>query len=1319
MGLVEPVAAASKAPGFADLVPDSDPNAYTSLLKRLIRIASLKNTPTADGTPLNAAKSDDSAESSSVRADEPIEEVEVDPTLENLQLSLAGALASIRRRLWPSSATDPQSPPIVTYSTGPLVMSMADKPVVAKELYVGRESKTSGKWSFEIGVNGQNIPLLLGWLVSYEVKGVKQYETALLNLRSGTFSSDGRTVQYLPQALKIRGGDILTAHVDIDNRTFTYTLNGVRLPDLHTYAEDGDRFDRYIEDPTNPGCAFRWSSANVLIKLPIGQNASFHPALSYVKQSPIHVMPSLSCEYGPIFDLSPMKAHKEQCDLLLELIFEIMQHAAPAKEPKSAVKLGSLRAKAASHSHLIDSKQLDQILNVVIGSVDVGLRAMFPDEALRSTEETPQLHHVEYVLQHSVLPFLVHLQSLEITSMREKLIDCWVNLLAENDDWAQNFLTDILEAALNYMLRNPDTTVAPLHPEMTLVYNELTRPQVMALLTRLLELPRLYYLIASSGLFVKMMPNLFIPAVWDHQVRLEPYVPKESWFLFQKLGAVSELVEVLQYLREAQNTRLASHSKLIYVLARHPPLPSQPKDSESRKNTNDFILALRTLVASNSDILRMKSAAYYMRPALNGLMFALLGAIELAGVRAERIFNDVLHPRVLLDPARSIVDRLGGTYSHVLSHYPNAYAELQAAKPETPETEFRDSQTSWPLELLDACVFLYYYAFVPALTTTQGYSNDMEMTTRTIENLNGSKRRRGPDRPCADLDLAIEIQQQLSRVFTISCIMLTIEIFDEKKVLLMKKFGDWMSQMLIHTALHPTRGSIIYYVPESYIHLLVTVESTFRILKTKSAMCLVFRHSYPPDNTLALPISEREDPKLFPDGSLQTEGLPTPKWRHSLPTCAMSILIQKNVILNPNLISIIVNYLCRVVGSISLNETGYILGPKRFSQFMDVVFTCFTDNKNSHWTTILDGLVPFLADPEDSVPKLYRTYFTRWISDALHRQKVENFLNALFNFGSWTENEFDTHIDNYIEKLKNITSNVDQIVADPKRMNDLERPESRAGRQQADERGFAKSSAKPEWETIELTGGKVVVVLPVDDVYARLHRLKELVPLQQGLETAIREVPLYLSVLSQLLFVLASIAQLNPLIFDNPLIMTRTCELVGHTLRRTLDQSSSPPFVKFARLVGQSLSENDTILYTSPQPMPFYDTNAKQLVWSCTKLIVSLLSCSATKTLCLQSLAGLITNSAVDLYLTLEFTNIAEWHATQSILQDLKHVTAREVLLRSGQEECPICYANPVNTTFEPCGHRSCQSCIDRHLLNNTACFFCKAKIESTRRDGF
>lgn len=45
------------------------------------------------------------------------------------------------------------------------------------------------------------------------------------------------------------------------------------------------------------------------------------------------------------------------------------------------------------------------------------------------------------------------------------------------------------------------------------------------------------------------------------------------------------------------------------------------------------------------------------------------------------------------------------------------------------------------------------------------------------------------------------------------------------------------------------------------------------------------------------------------------------------------------------------------------------------------------------------------------------------------------------------------------------------------------------------------------------------------------------------------------------------------------------------------------------------------------------------------------------------------------------------------------------------EDLCTICYAYPVSAIFKPCNHTSCHACIERHLLNNRYCFFCKTTI--------
>lgn len=60
--------------------------------------------------------------------------------------------------------------------------------------------------------------------------------------------------------------------------------------------------------------------------------------------------------------------------------------------------------------------------------------------------------------------------------------------------------------------------------------------------------------------------------------------------------------------------------------------------------------------------------------------------------------------------------------------------------------------------------------------------------------------------------------------------------------------------------------------------------------------------------------------------------------------------------------------------------------------------------------------------------------------------------------------------------------------------------------------------------------------------------------------------------------------------------------------------------------------------------------------------------------------------------------------ACRALLPDTK-------LISDDDGTCTICYAFPIAATFKPCNHRSCRTCIDRHLLNTRECFFCKAII--------
>lgn len=91
-----------------------------------------------------------------------------------------------------------------------------------------------------------------------------------------------------------------------------------------------------------------------------------------------------------------------------------------------------------------------------------------------------------------------------------------------------------------------------------------------------------------------------------------------------------------------------------------------------------------------------------------------------------------------------------------------------------------------------------------------------------------------------------------------------------------------------------------------------------------------------------------------------------------------------------------------------------------------------------------------------------------------------------------------------------------------------------------------------------------------------------------------------------------------------------------------------------------------------------------------------------------------------------------DWRAARSSItdEDVNLVTAfvdavtevHEAGLASPMEEdsdddlCPICCAMPLDTEFVPCQHRSCERCIERHLLDNDRCFFCNANVKSVRK---
>nr|XP_006822492.1 PREDICTED: E3 ubiquitin-protein ligase RNF123-like [Saccoglossus kowalevskii] len=49
------------------------------------------------------------------------------------------------------------------------------------------------------------------------------------------------------------------------------------------------------------------------------------------------------------------------------------------------------------------------------------------------------------------------------------------------------------------------------------------------------------------------------------------------------------------------------------------------------------------------------------------------------------------------------------------------------------------------------------------------------------------------------------------------------------------------------------------------------------------------------------------------------------------------------------------------------------------------------------------------------------------------------------------------------------------------------------------------------------------------------------------------------------------------------------------------------------------------------------------------------------------------------------------------------------------EEVCTICYARPQVKIFQPCGHKSCSSCVEQHLMNDKNCFFCKTEIKKVK----
>lgn len=59
----------------------------------------------------------------------------------------------------------------------------------------------------------------------------------------------------------------------------------------------------------------------------------------------------------------------------------------------------------------------------------------------------------------------------------------------------------------------------------------------------------------------------------------------------------------------------------------------------------------------------------------------------------------------------------------------------------------------------------------------------------------------------------------------------------------------------------------------------------------------------------------------------------------------------------------------------------------------------------------------------------------------------------------------------------------------------------------------------------------------------------------------------------------------------------------------------------------------------------------------------------------------------------------------------------RQQLVRSS-ELCTICYTVANDTTFVPCGHRSCHGCVTRSMRRNNKCFYCNQPITKLVREG-
>ena len=77
-----------------------------------------------------------------------------------------------------------------------------------------------------------------------------------------------------------------------------------------------------------------------------------------------------------------------------------------------------------------------------------------------------------------------------------------------------------------------------------------------------------------------------------------------------------------------------------------------------------------------------------------------------------------------------------------------------------------------------------------------------------------------------------------------------------------------------------------------------------------------------------------------------------------------------------------------------------------------------------------------------------------------------------------------------------------------------------------------------------------------------------------------------------------------------------------------------------------------------------------------------------------------------------------------SRIQDIKVALSQIELTRENcdakeepteESTCFICCLNEIDVCFDPCGHRCCEDCAQRHLVHSSSCFFCKAHITSLK----